>query len=192
MSQKHSKTNSVSKEKKSHHKESEEKKLPTVEANAEKKIVPQQSSEELKKAIRAQELMHLNLGYIVGLFSNSKHHVKSTIGYFMASVIPAMKYSQFKLFFDGLKPIGFVSFAMLSDEVQEKYKTGKHLLTMEEWKSGDNIWLAEFIVPYSPANREGIIKNLKEKVFPNKTINILTRNPDGSVKEIIQNFEQKK
>jgi cytolysin-activating lysine-acyltransferase len=192
MSQKHSKTNSVHQEKNSVHKENTEKNSANIEVSAEKKSAAQQPSEELKKAIRNQEVTHLNLGYIVGLFSNSKYHVKSTIGHFMASVIPAMKHSQFKLFFNGMKPVGFVSWAMLSEEVEKKYKSGKHLLTMDEWKSGDEIWLAEFIVPYAPADREVIIANLKEKVFPNKTINILVRNQDGSVKEIIKNFEQKK
>jgi len=182
MSQKNSKPNSL-------HTEQEVKKSP---AAADTKTATPQQSEEAKKAIRMQETTHLNLGYIVGLFSNSKYHVKSTIGHFMASVIPSMKHSQFKLFFNGFKPVGFVSWAMLSKEVEEKYKSGTHLLTMDEWKSGDEIWLAEFIVPYAQTDRDVIIKNLKEKVFPNKTINILVRNQDGSVKEIIQNFEQKK
>lgn len=145
---------------------------------------------KIKDALRSQELLHLNLGYIAGLFSNSKYHAKASIGHFMSSVVPALKHNQFKIFFNGFKPVAYVSWAMLSDEVQEKYKTGKHLLTIDEWKSGDNVWLAEFVVPYSQQDRDLVIKNLKEKIFLNKTINLITRNVDGSLKAIIKNFEE--
>ena len=151
---------------------------------------PVKSPEEIKKALREQELLHLNLGYIAGLFSNSKYHVKASIGHFMSSVVPALRYNQFKIFFSGFRPVAYVSWALLSDEVQEKYKSGEHTLMMDEWKSGDSVWLAEFVVPYSPKDREAVIKNLKEKIFPDKVINILTRNEDGSVKKIITDFQE--
>ncbi len=151
---------------------------------------PVKSPEEIKKALREQELLHLNLGYIAGLFSNSKYHVKASIGHFMASVVPALRYNQFKIFFSGFRPVAYVSWALLSDEVQEKYKSGTHTLMMDEWKSGDSVWLAEFVVPYSQKDREAVIKNLKEKIFPDKVINILTRNEDGSVQKIITDFQE--
>lgn len=147
------------------------------------------SSQKIKNSLREQELLHLNLGYVLGLFSSSKYHVKLSIGQFMASVIPALKHNQFKIFFKGFRPIAFVSWALLSEDVAKKFKEGKHILTMDEWKSGDQMWLGEFITPYSDDDRAAVIKNLKEKVFVDKTVNILTRNPDGSVKEIIQNFQ---
>jgi cytolysin-activating lysine-acyltransferase len=150
---------------------------------------PIKSPEEIKKALREQELLHLNLGYIAGLFSASKYHVKLSIGHLMSSVIPALRFNQFKIFFSGFRPVAYVSWAMLSDELQEKYKNGNHTLMMNEWKSGENLWLAEFVAPYSQKDRDAVIKNLQEKVFAGKDINIITRNDDGSVKEIIKNFE---
>ncbi len=149
-----------------------------------------ESSEKIKKALHTQEQLHLNLGYVLGLFSSSKYHAKLSIGHFMASVIPALKHNQFKIFFRGFRPIAFVSWALLSDEVAKKFKEGKHILTIDEWKTGDEIWLGEFISPYSDEDREAVVKNIKEKVFPEKTINILIRNEDGSVKEIIKDFKQ--
>lgn len=162
--------------------------LAKVESDQQKTKEADQA--KIKEALRAQELLHLNLGYIAGLFSNSKYHVKASIGHFMSSVVPALKHNQFKIFFNGFKPVAYVSWAMLSDKVQEKYKTGKHLLAIDEWKSGDNVWLAEFIVPYSAKDREAVIKNLKEKILLSKTINIIARNPDGSMKGVIKNFEE--
>ena len=163
---------------------------PNKETELEQTKAKEADQAKIKEALRAQELLHLNLGYIAGLFSNSKYHVKASIGHFMSSAVPALKHNQFKIFFNGFKPVAYVSWAMLSDEVQEKYKTGKHLLAIDEWKSGDNVWLAEFIVPYSEKDREAVIKNLKEKILPKKTINIITRNPDGSLKSVIKDFEE--
>jgi cytolysin-activating lysine-acyltransferase len=163
---------------------------PNNETELEQNKTKEADQAKVKEALRSQELLHLNLGYIAGLFSNSKYHVKASIGHFMSSVIPALKHNQFKIFFNGFKPVAYVSWAMLSDEVQEKYKSGKHLLAIDEWKSGDNVWLAEFVVPYSAKDRDVVIKNLKEKILQNKTINIITRNPDGSVKSVIKDFEE--
>lgn len=149
----------------------------------------EESSQKIKEALHKQEVLHLNLGYITGLFAYSKYHSKLNISQLMASVIPALNHDQFKIFFRGFRPIAFVSWAMLSDEVANKYKKGDYFLTIEEWKSGNQVWLGEIITPYSEKDRDAVIKNLKEKVFLNKEVNILTRNEDGSVKEIIRNFE---
>lgn len=150
----------------------------------------QKQLEEAKKALRQQEIFHLNLGYILGLFSNSKYHSKLSVTRFMNSVIPVLRHNQFKLFFKGFRPIGFVSWSLLSDEVAEKYKEGKYLFKNEDWKSGENIWIIDFVVPYSKEDRDEVIKNLKEKVFVDKTINALLRNPYGSIKKVVKNFEE--
>ncbi len=151
-----------------------------------------ESSDKLKSSIKEQELLHLNLGYILGLFSNSGYHHKLSIAQFMSSVIPAIKNNQFKIFFKGFRPVAFVSWALLSQETAEKFKTGNYYLNLDDWKSGEELWLGELIAPYSDNDRSAVITNLKEKIFVDKTINILLRNQDGSVKEIIQNFEETK
>ncbi len=134
------------------------------------------SPEEIKKVIREQELFHLNLGYIVELFSNSKYHVKCPIDYFIASVVPALRYNQFKIFFSGFRPVAYVSWAKLSSEIENKFKNGDYFLKMEEWQSGDNIWLVEFISSDSNLDYEQLMKKLKEKVFAEKVINVVTKN----------------
>ena len=161
----------------------------TTTPSEESVATPTKSPEEIKEALREQELLHLNLGYIAGLFSNSKYYVKTSIGHFMASVIPALRFNQFKIFFNGFRPVAYASWALLSDEIQEKYKNGNYPLVMNDWKSGENLWLVEFIAPYSQKDRDAVIKNLQEKIFVNKTINIITRNEDGSLKAVIQNFK---
>ena len=55
---------------------------------------------------------------------------------------------------------------------------------MDDWNSGNNIWLVEFVVPYSDSDRPLVIKNLKEKIFLTEEVKSIIRNDDGSVKRI--------
>ncbi len=144
---------------------------------------------QARAAMRNQEVLHLNLGYILGLFSSSQLHSRVPVGQFMAGVLPAIQTNQYKLFLQNNKPVGYVSWAKLSKEVSEKYQQGNYFLKPQDWNSGTELWLADFVVPYSNENRAEVIQNLKEKIFVNQEILIAVRNKEGKVDRIIKNFE---
>ncbi|WP_229753545.1 toxin-activating lysine-acyltransferase [Amphritea balenae] len=61
------------------------------------------------------------------------------------------------------KPCGYVSWAWMSEAVEQKYILDTGSLLPEGWKSGDRGWLIDFIAPFGDTRR--IVNDLKSNVF---------------------------
>jgi cytolysin-activating lysine-acyltransferase len=116
------------------------------------------------------------LGQIVWLLSQSSVHRELHIKDLEWSFMPAILHEQFRIFrfgkLPGLEnvdpaklgagltaqgleqmPLGVAIWAKLSEAAEAKLERGEHL-AMEEWKSGDRVWLVELISPFSnPQNK---------------------------------------
>ncbi len=57
---------------------------------------------------------------------------------------------QFKLYSKGKQPVAFLSWASVSDAVKAKLDAGE-LLTLEDWRSGENIVVVDVVSPFNPA-----------------------------------------
>ena len=69
--------------------------------------------------------------------------------------------------------------------LEEKYQKGEKVLTkLEDWKSGDNGWIIDFIAPFGHAKQ--IIKDLRNNIFKGKQGKALRFNKDN------QDFVNKK
>jgi len=112
------------------------------------------------------------LGQIVWLLSQSSMHKKLKIEDLEWSFMPAIIHEQFRVFRfgplpglenadpksfgplgmtkEGLEqlPLGVAIWAKLSAEAEAKLEKGQRL-TLEEWKSGDRVWLVEMISPFA-------------------------------------------
>ncbi len=93
-----------------------------------------------------------------------------------------------RLFYRDGKIIGFGSWAFLSDEVQDAFKSGSRKLQSEDWKSGNNIWVIDAIAPNKEIGFVG--RWLRSHLVPysqqlgTNRCNWLRRRPDGSVRKI--------
>ncbi len=90
---------------------------------------------------------------------------------------PPALLQQFRLFYAKDRPIGVVLWATVNDEVAERLAAGTTRLRPQDWKSGDKLWVVEVIAPFGGA--EEMIKDLKEKVFPNRPIHFVAVTKDG-------------
>lgn len=86
-------------------------------------------------------------------------------------VMPALVLDQAKLYLRDTTPVGFVSWAKLSDAVAQRYRQAPHHLAAADWQSGDQIWLVDVFVPFGGA--EGVLKDLRENVFKGRPIHQL-------------------
>ncbi len=115
------------------------------------------------------------LGQVVWLLSQSPLHKELKIKDLEWSFMPAILHEQFRIFSfgplpgaeqidvaslpkgaitrEGLEkmPLGVAVWAKVSEAAEKKLERGEHL-TLEEWKSGDRVWLVELITPF--ANKE--------------------------------------
>ena len=58
-----------------------------------------------------------------------------------------MRLGQYRLYNDKEVPSCFISWGFLSDSVSEAYKQNKHKLQVEDWNSGNNLWLINVLCP---------------------------------------------
>lgn len=103
-------------------------------------------------------ISHL-LGEMTWLLSQSPLHKVLAIGDLEWLVMPALIHQQFYLFRDGDQPVGLAMWAKCAPEAASKLDRGmiepENRLTLEEWNSGDQVWLVDLIAPFaSPENRQ--------------------------------------
>lgn len=113
----------------------------------------------------------------------SEVHKKYLIDDIGAMFLPAIHLNQFRIYRnkDG-DPIGIVTWAFLSKEIEEKYQKGERNLKLEDWNSGDNGWIIDFIAPFGHAKQ--IIKDLRGNIFKGKRGKALRISKDGKIKGI--------
>ena len=64
----------------------------------------------------------------------------------------------------------------VSEEVEDRLKSGNAKLKPQDWKSGDKLWCIEVIAPFG--GHEAMLKDLKANVFAKREISYLW-NEDG-------------
>ncbi len=107
------------------------------------------------------------LGDIVFLMTISESHAQYKIQHLSSVVFPALALGQYRIYHDAKKnPVGFVSWAMLSAEAEQKLLNHAAPLTPEEWASGDIIYIMEFIAPFGHAQK--ISKDMKQHLAGRK------------------------
>jgi cytolysin-activating lysine-acyltransferase len=98
------------------------------------------------------------LGEITWLLTQSPLHRAMAIGDLEWLVMPPLILRQFYIFREGDRPIGLALWARCSPRAVAKLEKGmlepEHRLSLEEWSSGDSIWLVDLIAPFADgANR---------------------------------------
>jgi cytolysin-activating lysine-acyltransferase len=123
------------------------------------------------------------IGSITHLMISSQLHRKYRISSIAERFVPSLIHNQFRYYEIDGNPIGFVNWAWLTDEVEQKCLTGKYVLKLDEWKGGNNLWFPEFIAPFGHARL--IINDLRSNIFPKGTpAKSFKINPDGTLKSI--------
>lgn len=122
-----------------------------------------------KAETAAPTVSHL-LGEMTWLLTQSPLHRALSIGDLEWLVMPALIHEQFYLFRDGEQPVGLAMWAKCTPASVAKLDKGmiepENRLTLEEWVSGDQVWLVDLIAPFANAEnrqREIMIADLISK-----------------------------
>lgn len=110
------------------------------------------------------------LGEMTWLLTQSPLHRAFSIGDLEWLIMPALIHEQFYLFRDGQQPVGLATWAKCTPAAVAKLDKGmiepENRLTLEEWASGDQVWLVDLIAPFANAenrHREVMIADLISK-----------------------------
>lgn len=98
------------------------------------------------------------LGEMTWLLTQSLLHRSFAIGDLEWLIMPAIAHEQFYVFRDAEKPVGLALWAKCDPKAEAKLERGmidpENRLTLDEWKSGEAIWLVDLIAPFADeANR---------------------------------------
>jgi cytolysin-activating lysine-acyltransferase len=143
------------------------------------------------------------LGQIVWLLSQSPQHRELRIKDLEWSFMPAVLVEQFRIFrfgpLPGLEgvdlralapaglskdaleqvPLGVAIWAKLSEAAEAKLERGERL-SMEDWKSGDRVWLVELIAPFANAQNklaEAMLLDLMQGPFKDVAFHLHRTDP---------------
>lgn len=127
------------------------------------------SARKAKAGGVAPTVSHL-FGEMTWLLTQSPLHRAFSIGDLEWLVMPALIHEQFYLFRDGDQPVGLAIWAKCTPTSVAKLEKGmvepEDRLTLDEWVSGDQIWLVDLIAPFANAEngqREIMIADLISK-----------------------------
>lgn len=126
----------------------------------------------------APTVSHL-LGEMTWLLSQSPIHKALAIGDLEWLVMPALIHEQFYIFRDGSQPVGLALWAFCSTEAAGKLERGiiepENRLSLEDWKSGDEVWLVDLIAPFATdqnKQREIMLSDLFAKPLAGQEIHL--------------------
>lgn len=123
-------------------------------------------------------------GYAIELLAQSKYHRQQNLGsYFRIEILPALWMNQTRFYVaPNGAPTALVTWAWLSQEVEEEVHTTGRALSDDEWNCGDRLFCNDWITPYN--NIREVVYDMTHNVFPNAEATSVRRKQDGSVYKI--------
>lgn len=129
--------------------------------------------------IAINENMIKILGEIVFLMGSCDNSKKYPVSFIINYLLPSIHLNQYRIYrtVKENKPIGFACWAFVSDQVEEQMIKNDINLTIEERKSGENLYILYFIAPFGHAKK--ISQDLKNNIFPYRIVKGLRLTKDS-------------
>lgn len=104
-------------------------------------IVPQLSGEPCSE-VEA-------VGAATWLWMHSAVHGPLPVASLATLLLPPIKRGQFLLVYEAGRPVGYLAWAMFSEDAERRYlHQPSHTLPAEAWSSGDRIWIMDAVAPF--------------------------------------------
>ena len=104
------------------------------------------------------------LGQAVWLMTMSKEHRELSIKQLEENALAAILLQQFKMYMKAKRPVAFLTWAAVSDDIKKRMDKGDKTLELTDWRSGNNIVIIDCVSPFNPPKifEEEFIKKLKK------------------------------
>lgn len=129
------------------------------------------------------------LGQIVSLMGQSPAHRHLFLSDLEWLVLPPLAKRQVRIWRRrterGPAPVVYASWAMVTQEVEQRLLQGHKRLRPEEWDSGDIPWLIDIVAPYGGA--DAALGELVDQTFGGRAVKTLVPTPGGgfTVREVV-------
>lgn len=132
------------------------------------------------------------LGEIAWLYTQSPLHRGLPMLTLDIVAMPALLKEQLWIFRDGDQPIGAAFWAFCNETVEAKLQDGplqtQSPLTLDDWQSGDKIWLVDLLAPFANAENNQIqlmISDLAAAPLAGKEFHFHQTDPNTGKKEAV-------
>mgnify|MGYP000235823331 FL=1 len=127
---------------------------------------------------------YASVGFALELLAQSPYHKEQELGeYFETEILPALWANQVRFYLtDKGIPTAMVTWAWLSQDVEDEVLSTGRALEEDEWNSGDRLFFNDWITPY--ANIRDVLHDMTHNIFPDEIATSLRRNQDGTVRRI--------
>lgn len=123
------------------------------------------------------------LGEITWLLAQSPTHRNALfVGDLEWLVMPALRHSQYRVFYSEGRPAGVAVWAFVSEAAAKRLAQGGRL-AVQEWRSGAELWLVDLIAPFG--GQEAMLADLRSTVFADRSFRYLRTQPDGR-REVVE------
>lgn len=138
-----------------------------------------QSRREAELAVQYRRLTNA-LGQVTWLLSQSPRHRTMAVGDFERLILPPLQLGQCRMFHASGKLAGIALWALVSERLDTRLRSGQMRLEPADWRSGDRAWLVDMIAPFGGA--EQMLQDLKANVFAGRPLAL--RRASGGVSTI--------
>ena len=139
---------------------------PSIDAATRQEIgkVAQLAREQAKNVLKKIPALG-PVAWLMMASASTRHTLLSELEW---RVMPALVLDQAKLYLRDDSPVGFVSWALLSDAAAQRYRQSPHHLAASDWKSGDQVWLVDVLAPFGGA--QDVLQDVREVVFQGQPV----------------------
>ncbi len=113
---------------------------------------------------------------VLMLMLQSRRHRHQFVSDIEWSVLPPLALQQFRLFQTEKGPIGYVTWAFLSEETAKDLPARQGRLKPTDWRSGDQCWLIDLVAPMG--GQAQMIQQLKADVLKDRVIHLTRFDPE--------------
>lgn len=118
------------------------------------------------------------IGHAVWLMSRSPLHKHLMLTDIEWLLMPPIMLNQFHMWNDQGRPHGFASWAYFGEEQEERIADkGIRRLMPTDWKTGESLWLIDFVAPFG--GQEKMVEELRLKILPGKRMKMLQARAEG-------------
>ena len=111
------------------------------------------------------------LGPVVWLYGRDNEKKHLTLADLDWAVQPPIILDQCRLFMSDKMPLGFITWAYISEDVHQRLLQGNTRLEPHEWKGGEHLWLIDIVTPFGQFDE--MFAELKISTHLHSTMNYL-------------------
>lgn len=128
------------------------------------------------------------LGRVVSLMTQSPFHRFSFMSDLDWLVGPALLYGQFDMWEEDGVPVAYVSWAFVTEEIEQRFAQGGVKLTPDEWKCGTSPWIVDVVIPGK--DPKPYLQHVVKKHFADTGVKTIAPDENGNRRVIMLKASQ--